>query len=337
MPRACREEIALSGSAESEQSEPHDQERKPDWLRVTLPTAAPFRATEKLLRELDLHSVCEEARCPNKGECFSAGTATFLILGDVCTRSCAYCAVRRGPSPSPPDEGEAVRVAQAAARLGLRHVVVTSVTRDDLDDGGSDQFAATVEALRRAVPEATVEVLVPDFKGDDMGLWTVLGAAPHVFNHNVETVPRLFPSVRPQASYARSIHMLAKAARWASAVASRPVIKTGFMVGLGERPEEVDELLIACAEIGVDVVTIGQYLRPRKSCVPVARWVEPAEFEAWRLAGEAMGLETVAAPFVRSSYRAGQHLRRVTGAQDGRADGDGVDGPGADASTRLAP
>jgi lipoyl synthase len=279
---------------------------------VALPAAGPYRATEKLLRELGLHSVCEEARCPNKGECFSSGTATFLILGDVCTRACAYCSVRRGNELAPPDGDEPGRVGEAAARLGLNHVVVTSVTRDDLEDGGSDLFAATVEALRDDVPDVTVEVLVPDFKGDDMGLWTVLGSAPHVFNHNIETVPRLFPSVRPQASYQRSMRMLAKAARWASAVATRPVIKTGFMVGLGEDPEEVDDLLVACAEAGIDVVTIGQYLRPARRCMPVARYVEPGEFEEWRQTGESLGLETIAAPFVRSSYKAGQHLRSMT-------------------------
>jgi len=199
--------------------------------------------------------------------------------------------------------------------------VVTSVTRDDLDDGGSDLFAATVEALRGTVPKATVEVLVPDFKGDDMGLWTVLGSAPHVFNHNIETVPRLFPTVRPQASYARSLRMLTKAARWASAVASRPVVKTGFMVGLGEDPEEVDALLLDCAEAGVDMVTIGQYLRPARRCLPVARYVEPNEFEAWRRVGEELGMETIAGPFVRSSYRAGEYLRSGGAERDGSTAG----------------
>ena len=226
----------------------------------------------------------------------------------------------RGEKPAPPDAGEPRRVGEAAARLGLSHVVVTSVTRDDLDDGGSDLFAETVEALREQVPDVSVEVLVPDFRGDDIGLWTVLGSAPHVFNHNIETVPRLFPSVRPQASYARSMRMLTKAARWASAVATRPVIKTGFMVGLGEDPEEVDGLLLACAEAGVDVVTIGQYLRPSRRCMPVARYVKPNEFEEWRLAGEALGLETIAAPFVRSSYKAGAHLRAMTSQQRGSAE-----------------
>ena len=325
--------------------------RKPAWLKHKAPAPRQYRATGALLDELDLHTVCREARCPNKGECFSSGTATFLILGDVCTRACTFCAVegetqsaRHDPAAPGPDaaipaggaargvcaldEDEPRRVAEAARRLGLRHVVITSVTRDDLPDGGAAQFAAAVAAVRESVPAATVEVLIPDLGGDQAALGAVLAAGPDVLNHNLETVPRLYPQVRPQARYDRSLELLARAAAWARsqraaapsplvaadalrpAVPSRSLVKTGLMVGLGETCDEVAAVLADAAAAGVDAVTIGQYLRPNAGCLPVARYVTPEEFTAYRRRGEDLGLTVVAAPFVRSSYKAGELLAR---------------------------
>lgn len=317
--------------------------RKPAWLKLKAPAPRQYRATGALLDELRLHTVCREARCPNKGECYAAGTATFLILGDVCTRACTFCAVegqgktgaqaataatgaagRSAVAVRALDLDEPRRVGEAARRLGLRHVVVTSVTRDDLPDGGAAQFAAVVAAVRAATPEATIEVLIPDLGGDQEALGAVLAAQPDVLNHNLETVPRLYPWVRPQASYGRSLGLLARVAAWArspepegmatggAAVTSpaRRLVKTGLMVGLGETPEEVGEVLEAAAAAGADAVTIGQYLRPDARCLPVARYVTPAEFEDYERRGAALGLTVVAAPFVRSSYRAAELLER---------------------------
>jgi lipoyl synthase len=329
--------------------------RKPDWLRVQLPPAPQFRATAGLVDRLRLHTVCDEARCPNKGECFAAGTATFLILGDECSRACGFCSVKHGRPGGAVDADEPRRVAQAAQTLCLRHVVVTSVTRDDLADGGARQFADTIAALRRALPDASVEVLIPDFGGDEGALATVLAERPHVLNHNLETVPRLYVQVRPQANYERSLALLRRASASAratvgadmpgttpepdesrnaracapgatgtpgasgaapSAAAPRLSVKTGLMVGLGETWDEVDAVLADCAAVGVDMVTVGQYLQPRRGCLPVVRFVPPEEFVALEERGAALGLHVIAAPFVRSSYRAGEAYRRVAGDQE---------------------
>jgi len=323
--------------------------RKPSWLKVKAPAPRQFRAICALLDELELHTVCREARCPNKGECYSSGTATFLILGDTCTRGCRFCSVAHaGAAPAvdatdpsrattgfcPVDADEPRRVAEAARRLGLRHVVITSVTRDDLPDGGASGFAAAVEAVRARLPAATVEVLIPDLGGDEAPLAAVLAARPDVLNHNLETVPRLYREVRPQADYERSLQLLRRAASWARDAASasstggpgrasappsvgaalaRPLVKSGLMVGLGERTAEVEEALSDCAAAGVDAVTIGQYLQPDAGCLPVARYVEPAEFATYRKRGAALDLRVAAAPFVRSSYRAGELLERPAG------------------------
>jgi len=323
--------------------------RKPDWLKVKAPEPRHYRATGALLDELGLHTVCREARCPNKGECYASGTATFLVLGDVCTRGCRFCSVghavpasdvaaaaptRAAAGLCAVDPDEPRRVAEAARRLGLRHVVVTSVTRDDLPDGGAGQFAAAISAVREAVPQATVEVLIPDLGGDDAALRAVLAARPDVLGHNLETVPRLYPRVRPQARYARSLELLARAATWARGAASassaggpesapapapvgftlaRPLVKSGLMVGLGERTAEVEEVLRDCAAAGVDAVTIGQYLQPHAACLPVVRYVAPTEFASHEKRGAALGLQVAAAPFVRSSYRAGELLGRPAG------------------------
>lgn len=338
-PPADAEASGRGPSAETEAS--REPGRKPDWLKVTVPPARAFRATARVLDDLDLHTVCAEARCPNKGECFAAGTATFLILGDRCTRDCRFCSVRHGAPGGVVDEDEPERVARAAARLGLRHVVVTSVTRDDLPDGGAARFAAVIGAVRRALPAATVEVLTPDFRGDEAALRKVLAAGPDVFNHNLETVPRLYPEVRPAADYRRSLEVLERAGRWSSVPdadparraaepaqgvesrgAHRPVVKTGLMLGLGETRDEVRDVLYDARSAGVGVVTMGQYLRPASGCVPVARYVPPAEFAEWTAVGESLGLLVVAGPFVRSSYRAGEALARMgraRGRNGGRA------------------
>ena len=281
--------------------------RKPEWLKKPLPKAASVREVEGLLRERHLHTVCESAKCPNKGECFERGTATFLILGNTCTRDCRFCSVPGG-DPGPPDPAEPGHVADAAALMDLAHVVITSVTRDDLPDGGARHFADTVEAVRGRTPQATIEVLTPDFRGDLESLDIVLGSMPDVFNHNVETVPRLYPRVRPQADYARSLRVLEHAARRSSSI-----VKTGIMVGLGETPDEVRSFLEDAVAVGVQIVTIGQYLRPSRDHLPVVEYVEPAVFEDYRRAGEALGLLVESAPFVRSSYKAEEGLRRVGG------------------------
>ena len=275
--------------------------RLPSWVRGRGGSPAAVRSVKRLLRTGGLHTVCESARCPNLGECFSLGTATFLILGDRCTRDCAFCAVPHG-RPAAPDPGEPYRVAAAAQRLGLDHVVVTSVTRDDLPDGGSGHFARTVVALRRRLPGATVEVLTPDFGGDTAAVERVAASGPHVFNHNLETVPRLYERVRPGADYGRSLAVLAAARRAGPGLRT----KSGLMVGLGETRDEVAAVFRDLREAGCDMVTVGQYLQPARDRLPVAAYLEPeafAEYEA--MAREAGLAEVHAGPLVRSSYRAG--------------------------------
>jgi lipoic acid synthetase len=275
--------------------------RLPAWARKPGPLARGARPLRVLLREKGLNTVCEEARCPNLGECFSRGTATFMLLGDRCTRRCGYCSVGTA-RPLPPDPEEPARVAAAAARMKLRYVVLTSVNRDDLPDGGAAHFAATVRAVRAALPGAAVEVLTPDFKGDRKALAAVLDAAPEVFNHNIETVPRLFPRLRPQGRYALSLDVL-HAAR-----AMRPAqtTKSGLMVGLGESADEVLEVLRDLRErAAVDTLTIGQYLRPTREHAPVHRYYRPEEFEALEHAALGLGFPTVySGVFVRSSFNA---------------------------------
>jgi lipoic acid synthetase len=272
--------------------------RLPPWARKGSPLLPAARGLRLLLREQGLTTVCEEARCPNLGECFSRGTATFMLLGDRCTRRCAYCSVATA-RPSPPDPGEPARVAEAAARLGLRYVVLTAVARDDLRDGGAAHFAAAIGALRRRLPGAKVEVLVPDFKGDADALATVLRAGPDVFNHNIETVPRLFPRVRPQGSYRRSLRLLGAAKR------QGPPTKSGLMVGLGETDGEVDGVLLDLRSAGVDIVTIGQYLRPTRSHAPVDRYIAPEGFRGFEEKARGLGFPTVySGVFVRSSFNA---------------------------------
>jgi len=272
----------------------------PSWIRRRFPPQEEWERVERLLRSLSLHTVCESARCPNLGECFRRGTATFLILGDTCTRSCRFCAVKKG-IPLPPDPEEPRRVAEAARTLNLRHVVVTSVTRDDLPDGGAEHFAKTIQAIRECLPQVTVEVLVPDFQGSAEALEVVLAACPDVLNHNVETVLRLYPLVRPQADYARSLELLRRTKVRYPGI----LVKSGLMVGLGETQKEVEAVLWDLKEVGCDVVTIGQYLRPTAWHLPVAAYVPPEVFAYYREYALRLGFRGVASgPFVRSSYRA---------------------------------
>jgi lipoic acid synthetase len=274
--------------------------RRPSWLKARIPSGREYLETKAVLRTLDLHTVCESANCPNIGDCFSRRTATFLILGNVCTRSCPFCDIRSG-KPLPVDPEEPRRVADASRRLGLRYVVVTSVNRDELPDGGAAHFAAVIREIRAAIPEARVEVLIPDFMGDPEALRVVLAAGPDVLNHNMETVRRLYPRARPGGRYERSLELLAQVARETPGIPA----KSGIMVGLGETVEEVEELLRDLHAHGCSMVTIGQYLPPSGSHLPLERYVPPEEFAHYREYGLALGLRQVASgPLVRSSYHA---------------------------------
>jgi lipoic acid synthetase len=271
-----------------------------------------------IMREGGLHTVCEEARCPNIGECWGRGTATFQILGDVCTRACRYCAVTSGRPDSPPEPLEPLRVARAVARMGLRHVVVTSVDRDDLDDRGAGHFAATIRAIRRARPECGVEVLVPDFLGFQEGaLELVLEAEPDVFNHNIETTERLYRRVRPRGDYRKALGLLDRARDvWSGMYPERPelVTKSGIIVGMGETDNEVVEVMRDLRTSRVDVVTIGQYLQPTERHLPLDRWVTPEQFRWMRERGREIGFRSVfAGPLVRSSYRADEQALAAAG------------------------
>jgi len=273
--------------------------RIPHWAKKKY-NLGDLVAVKKQLRELGLNTVCESARCPNIGECFKKPTATFMILGDVCTRKCRFCSVGKG-APRPVDPAEPANIAEAARRLGLRHAVITSVTRDDLPDGGAGQFADVVRLLRERFPAMVVEVLTPDFGGSVRDLRTVMDAGPHIFNHNLETVPRLYPKVRPQAVYARSLEVL-KAAK---EMAPGSYTKSGIMVGLGEDESEVVDVMKDLRQAGCDLLTVGQYLRPMKENLEVAEYVLPEVFERYRETALALGFVSAAcAPFVRSSYNA---------------------------------
>jgi len=276
--------------------------RKPPWLKKRIPPLQDLQKVKSILAEAGVHTVCEEARCPNLGECFSQGTATILILGKICTRNCGFCAVENG-LPAPPNGAEPEHVAQAVKRMGLRYVVITSVTRDDLSDGGASQFAKTIQAIRAQDQTIKIEVLVPDFNGKLNFLALVLKERPDVLNHNIETIPRLYLEVRPQADYERSLNLLKRSKE------SHPHIRTksGFMLGLGESKEEVLDLFQDLREAKCDLLTIGQYLQPRLDRLPVVRYIPPEEFEEYKRIGEEMGFKAVASgPFVRSSFHASQ-------------------------------
>jgi lipoyl synthase len=292
---------------------------RPPWMRVRMPTpGSRYAELEGILRGDGLHSVCEEARCPNIGECFGRGTATFQIMGDTCTRACRYCAVLSGKHGDPLDPLEPGKVASAAARMGLSHVVVTSVDRDDLPDRGAEHWAKTIRALRRRLPDATVEVLTPDFLGrEEEALGTVLAAGPHVFNHNIETCRRIQPKVRIKGDYERALALLRRAREmWAERYAGRgPLLtKSGIVAGMGETDDEVIEIMRDLRDHDVDVVTIGQYLQPSPRHLPLARWVPLESFRRFREEGEAMGFGSVfSGPLVRSSYRADEQQLAARG------------------------
>lgn len=275
---------------------------KPPWLKKRIPSFQDVEKVRSILEKADLHTVCQEARCPNLGECFARGTATFLILGKICTRDCGFCAVEHG-LPRPPDEAEPERVAQAARKMALHYIVITSVTRDDLADGGASWFAETIQAVRALNPKTKVEILIPDLKGEKESLQTVLKVQPEVLNHNIETVPRFYPGVRPLADYERSLNLLKITKENHPGIAT----KSGFMLGFGETREEVLELLRDLRKAGCDFLTIGQYLQPRQDRLPVMRFIPPEEFEEYKRIGEEMGFRAVASgPFVRSSFHAAQ-------------------------------
>ncbi|RJQ50167.1 MAG: lipoyl synthase [Desulfobacteraceae bacterium] len=275
-------------------------QKKPPWLKRRLPAGPAVEGVRNLIEKSNLHTVCQEARCPNIWECFSCKTATFLILGSTCTRNCRFCAVSGGlPSPVDPDEPD--KVAEAAEKMQLSYVVVTSVTRDDLPDGGAGIFARTIFALRQRIPNVRVEVLIPDFQGDRQALEKVVAARPDVLNHNIETVPRLYPFVRPQADFGRSVELLARARKIDRDIET----KSGMMLGLGETPQEVTEALEALRSADCRFLTLGQYLQPSREHLPVRRFVPPEEFDRWKQKALAMGFQHVASgPLVRSSYHA---------------------------------
>ncbi|MBE7563417.1 lipoyl synthase [Acidithiobacillus sp. HP-6] len=282
---------------------------KPQWLRVRSPLSPEVDRLKKILRAADLHTVCEEASCPNLGECFGGGTATFMILGDVCTRRCPFCDVAHG-RPNPPDSAEPLHLAQTVATMGLRFVVITSVDRDDLRDGGAQHFAKVIRALRDHCPSLHIEILVPDFRGRvDKALTALRNTPPDVFNHNLETVPRLYLQARPGADYRHSLNLLA------AFKAEHPDIpsKSGLMLGLGEELDEIREVMQDLREAGCELLTLGQYLSPSRHHLPVARFVPPDEFEILRLDGLAMGFRHVASgPLVRSSYHAERSFHEMT-------------------------
>ena len=273
---------------------------KPAWLRRRLPSGPDYESVRTLLKDSQIHTVCQEACCPNQWECFSARTATFLIMGPSCTRNCGFCAVNHGPV-HPIDSLEPLRVAEAARQLGLTYVVITSVTRDDLSDGGAHHFAETILAVRKLMPEVGIEVLIPDFQGNSYALKIVMDANPDVMNHNMETVPRLYPKVRPEAIYTRSLSLIQQA----GATGSQIQTKSGLMLGMGETPDETRQTLKDLRYAGCRILTLGQYLQPSSDQLPVERFIPPDEFDAWKIEALTMGFSQVASgPFVRSSYHA---------------------------------
>src|SRR6478672_3608475 len=277
--------------------------RKPSWLKMKMPAGEAFSKLLKLVNDEKLHTVCQSAKCPNMGECWAAGTATLMILGDVCTRSCGFCHIATGRPPTL-DTEEPVRVGRAVATMNLGHAVITSVNRDELPDGGAGIWAETIRQIRLQSPGTSVEVLIPDFCGDWSALQTVLDAKPDILNHNIESVPRLYKQVRPQAKYRRSLELLQVAKQQGF------LTKTGMMLGLGEEEHEIDAVLDDLVAIGCDILTLGQYLQPTFKHLPVERWVHPDEFAEWKVRGERKGLRHVeSGPLVRSSYHAEKQVQ----------------------------
>ncbi len=274
---------------------------KPEWLRVKAPQWERVGEVKAILQDLGLNTVCEEASCPNIGECFKAGTATFLIMGPACTRACPYCDIDFEKKPQALDPTEPLRLAESVRRMKLNHVVITSVNRDDLADGGASQFVACIEAVKQTTPDTTIEVLIPDLCGNWQALGTILASRPHVLNHNTETVPRLYRRVRPQGNYRRSLELLRRSRELAPWVYT----KSGLMAGLGETDAEVQQVMDDLRAVDCDILTLGQYLSPGPKHLPVAEFVTPAQFDAWRQVGETKGfLQVVSSPLTRSSYHA---------------------------------
>ena len=279
--------------------------KRPAWLKVKLPSGDNYNDVRNLMRRQKLHTVCEEARCPNMAECWNNRSATFMILGDTCTRSCGFCNVKVG-MPNELDLDEPRRVADSVRELNLRHVVITSVNRDELKDGGASIFAETIRMIKEEMPETTVEILIPDFRGSEEAFYIIMRNPPDILNHNLETVPRLYSVVRPQAKYSRSLKLI----RWFKDRYLRT--KSGIMVGIGEKPEEVLNLMKDLADHGCDILTIGQYLQPTKNHLPVDRFVTPGEFDMYKEQGLKMGFKIVeSSPLVRSSYHADKHARAL--------------------------
>ena len=279
------------------------QARRPDWLRARIPGGENYSRLFNIMRERKLHTVCEEARCPNMGECWNAGTATFMILGDICTRSCGFCAVKTGRPLEGLDWDEPRRVAEAVEQMEIRHAVITSVNRDERKDGGAPIFAETIREIRKRVPQCRIEVLIPDFKGSEEALDIVLKARPDVLNHNIETVPRLYKTVRPQANYQQSLEVLERSKKKGF------LTKTGMMLGIGEQTEEVLQCMRDIRTAHCDILTLGQYLQPTKEHLPIARYVHPSEFSMLKEAGMSLGFKHVeSGPLVRSSYHAEKHV-----------------------------
>lgn len=290
-----------------------DVARKPEWLKVKSSQGEENLKVMRLMRDLELHTVCEEADCPNRGECFKRGTATFMILGSNCTRGCTFCAVNKCP-PEPVDPNEPHHIAEAVKKLGLRHVVVTSVTRDDLPDGGASHFADVIDAIKKEANDSppVIEVLIPDLNGSMDALQTIINASPDIINHNVETVPRLYSEVRPQADYARSLELIKRVKQTAPRIAT----KSGIMLGLGETHEEVLEVLCDLRNVGCDILTIGQYLAPSRQHHPVIDYIHPDVFAEYKKAGQEMGFLYVASgPLIRSSYYAGEAYDEMKGSR----------------------
>jgi lipoyl synthase len=282
-------------------------QRKPPWLKRKIPSGSVYHDVRGILGQKQIHTVCQEALCPNMGECFSHNTATFLILGDRCTRNCRFCAVRYG-NAVPIDPREPEQVAEAAQQMGLKYVVITSVTRDDLADGGAGYFAETISAVRLRLPESKIEALIPDLQGNWNGLQKIISANPDVLNHNIETVPRLYAEVRPQAVYQRSLELLRQVRHMNAALPT----KSGLMLGLGEEANEIEQTLLDLLEVGCNILTLGQYLQPSPRHLSIRRFVTPDEFERWKSWALGMGFNRVASgPLVRSSYKAMELLQRI--------------------------
>ena len=282
---------------------------KPEWLRVKAPQWQRVGSVKEILRDLSLNTVCEEASCPNIGECFQAGTATFLIMGPACTRACPYCDIDFEKKPQPLDATEPIRLAEAVKRLNLNHVVITSVNRDDLPDGGASQFVRCIEETRKISPQTTIEVLIPDLCGNWEALAIILSANPEVLNHNTETIPRLYRRTRPQGDYGRSLELLKRT----RAIAPSSYTKSGLMVGLGETDAEIRQVMQDLRAVDCDILTLGQYLQPTQKHLGVQEFVTPEQFEAWRIFGESIGfLQVVSSPLTRSSYHAEQVRELMT-------------------------